>query len=367
VLCGAEGSLAFVTEAKINLVPIPQHTVLLNIRYGSFDAALRDAAVVMKLEAASSETVDARVLALAREDPIWLAVKDYFPDDPEGPPQGVNIVELLADSEADLAGKLARIEAELASGTGNGGRRGYTVARGEAAASAIWSMRKKSVGLLGNMQGEARPVPFVEDTVVPPEHLADYIAEFRAVLDKRGLVYGMFGHVDAGCLHVRPALDMKDPAQEALIREISDEVFALTRKYRGVLWGEHGKGRAIRVRTGVLRQPLPADAGDQGRLRSTQSAEPGQDRRPAWPRSAPYRRRADARTGRSAHSDRGAPGQRGLAALQRQRGLLQLRPGRCDVSVLEGDARAQAFAQGTCFADARMAAAAGRSRGRFVC
>ena len=96
--------------------------------------------------------------------------------------------------------------------------------------------------LLGNLQGEQRPVPFVEDTVVPPERLADYIAEFRAVLDRRGLVYGMFGHVDAGCLHVRPALDMKDPAQEKLVREISDEVYALTRKYQGVLWGEHGKG-----------------------------------------------------------------------------------------------------------------------------
>ena len=76
-------------------------------------------------------------------------------------------------------------------------------------------MRKKSVGLLGNMQGERRPMPFVEDTVVPPENLADYILEFRAALDRRGLVYGMFGHVDAGCLHVRPALDMKDPAQES--------------------------------------------------------------------------------------------------------------------------------------------------------
>src|SRR4030095_14143246 len=122
------------------------------------------------------------------------------------------------------------------------GRRGYTVARGEAAVLAIWNMRKKSVGLLGNMQGEKRPIPFVEDTVVPPESLADYIAEFRAALDRRGLVYGMFGHVDAGCLHVRPAIDMKDPAQEKLVREISDEVFALTRKYRVVRWGEHGKG-----------------------------------------------------------------------------------------------------------------------------
>lgn len=242
VLCGAEGSLAFVTEAKIRLTPIPHCTAVLNIRYDSFDAALRDAGALMRLEAASSETIDAKVLGLARQDAIWLAVKDYFPDDPQGPAQGVNIVEFLADDEAELAAKLVRVEAALNSGTTDTGRRGYTVARGEAAATAIWSMRKKSVGLLGNMQGERRPMPFVEDTVVPPERLADYIAEFRALLDRKGLVYGMFGHVDAGCLHVRPALDMKDPAQEALVREISDEVFALTRKYEGVLWGEHGKG-----------------------------------------------------------------------------------------------------------------------------
>ena len=111
-----------------------------------------------------------------------------------------------------------------------------------AAVERIWGMRKKAVGLLGNMKGGRRPIPFVEDTAVPPEHLADYIAEFRAALDRRGLIYGMFGHVDAGVLHVRPAIDMTDPAQEPLIRAITDEVAALTQKYGGVLWGEHGKG-----------------------------------------------------------------------------------------------------------------------------
>ena len=70
----------------------------------------------------------------------------------------------------------------------------------------------------------SRPLAFVEDTAVPPENLADYIAEFRETLDRRGLVYGMFGHVDAGVLHVRPAIDMKDPRQEALIREVTAEV-----------------------------------------------------------------------------------------------------------------------------------------------
>ena len=98
------------------------------------------------------------------------------------------------------------------------------------------------MGLLGNLAGERRPIPFVEDTAVPPEHLADYIKEFRAILDEYGLFYGMFGHVDAGCLHVRPALDLKDPEDEKLVRVISDRVNKLCKKYGGVIWGEHGTG-----------------------------------------------------------------------------------------------------------------------------
>lgn len=96
------------------------------------------------------------------------------------------------------------------------------------AVTRVYVMRKRSVGLLGNVEGEVRPQPFVEDTAVPPEQLADYIADFRALLDGYGLAYGMFGHVDAGVLHVRPALDMKDPAQAALVKPISDAVAALT-------------------------------------------------------------------------------------------------------------------------------------------
>src|SRR5690606_12436766 len=87
-----------------------------------------------------------------------------------------------------------------------------------------------------------RPIPFVEDTAVPPEKLADYIREFRSLLDSHGLRYGMFGHVDVGCLHVRPALNMRDPEDERLLRTLSDQVVALVKKYGGVLWAEHGKG-----------------------------------------------------------------------------------------------------------------------------
>ncbi len=70
----------------------------------------------------------------------------------------------------------------------------------------------------------------------PPENLADYISEFRALLDQHNLQYGMFGHVDAGVLHVRPALDLCDKEQVKLFKQISDEVAELTIKYGGLLW-----------------------------------------------------------------------------------------------------------------------------------
>jgi len=97
-------------------MPIPRHAALISIRYGSFDAALRDARRLVALEAASIETVDGTVLALARGDPIWLSVAEYLPDDAEGPAEGVNLVEILAQDAGRLEEKLQRVEAILATG-----------------------------------------------------------------------------------------------------------------------------------------------------------------------------------------------------------------------------------------------------------
>jgi FAD/FMN-containing dehydrogenase/Fe-S oxidoreductase len=242
VLCGSEGTLGFLAEATLNVLPLPTHMALVNLRYDSFDAALRDAQALVPFGAASIETVDSKVLALAQGDLIWADVATFFPDDDGERARGVNLIEFVGASEMEMEDALGRLTAALDAAGAAGGRRGYTVARGAADVERIWEMRKKSVGLLGNMKGNKRPIAFVEDTAVPPENLADYIAEFRAALDKRKLDYGMFGHVDAGVLHVRPAIDMKAPGAEALVRDITEEVVALTQQYGGLLWGEHGKG-----------------------------------------------------------------------------------------------------------------------------
>ncbi|SEQ73959.1 FAD/FMN-containing dehydrogenase [Amphritea atlantica] len=244
VLCGAEGSLAFIAEAKLNVLPIPKYSALVNLKYAGFQDSLEDAAELMSWGPTSIETVDSKVLNLAMNDIVWDTVKDYFPQH-EGEPaiQGINLIEYTGDDEDQLRAKVAKLTAYLDSVSGQPGKSfGYTVTFGAGEVNKIWGMRKKSVGLLGNGVGEQRPIPFVEDTAVPPENLAAYIKEFRALLDSHNLAYGMFGHVDAGVLHVRPAIDMKNEAEEGLIRTISDAVVALTQKYHGLIWGEHGKG-----------------------------------------------------------------------------------------------------------------------------
>ncbi|WP_371764804.1 FAD-binding and (Fe-S)-binding domain-containing protein [Massilia sp.] len=241
VLCGAEGSLGFVVEAKLNVLPIPSYSVLVNVQYASFMEALRDAQALMAHHPLSIETVDSKVLMLAMQDIVWNSVGEYFPQDARQPARGINLVEFSGDDAASVDARVTAFIAHLRSDT-TVVRLGHTVASGETEVKRVYSMRKRAVGLLGNVKGEARPQPFVEDTAVPPENLADYIAEFRALLDSHDLQYGMFGHVDAGVLHVRPALDMKDPRQAALVRPISDGVAALTQRYGGLLWGEHGKG-----------------------------------------------------------------------------------------------------------------------------
>ena len=244
VLCGAEGSLAFITEAKLNLTQIPKARTLVNIKYDTFDSALRNAPLMVEAKALSVETVDSKVLNLAKQDIVWHTVSDLITDVPDKVMDGINIVEFAGQDNAEITGQVAALTARLDEmlEKQQAGIIGYQVCTDLASINKIYNMRKKAVGLLGAAKGAAKPVPFTEDTCVPPENLADFIVEFRALLDEKGLAYGMFGHVDAGVLHVRPALDLCDPQQEILMQEISDRVVQLVAKYGGLMWGEHGKG-----------------------------------------------------------------------------------------------------------------------------
>ncbi|WP_286235636.1 D-2-hydroxyglutarate dehydrogenase YdiJ [Thalassotalea sediminis] len=243
LITGSEGSLAFVCEAKLNLTPIAPAKTLINIKYDSFDSALRHSPTLVEAKATSVETIDSKVLNLAKQDIIWHSVSELITDVEGQNMDGINIVEYNGQSIEGLAEQVEALTKQLDKDIENKtGVIGYQVTTDLASIGKIYAMRKKAVGLLGNTKGAQKPLAFAEDTAVPPEKLADFIVEFRELLDSYQLHYGMFGHVDAGVLHVRPALDMCDPEQEKIMRAISDKVVALTAKYGGLMWGEHGKG-----------------------------------------------------------------------------------------------------------------------------
>ncbi len=244
LVTGSEGTLGLVTAARVRLTKIPTVRRLVVLKYGRFEDALASAAEIVKSDPGAIETIDETVLELARDDIIFDAVGPYLVDAPDAvPTRTVNLVEFEGDDVGQVDAQVAALVADVERRQGaEGGPTGIVVAPDETARIALWSLRKKGVGLLGKKPGRRKPVAFVEDTVVPPENLPAYVAEFRAILDAEGVFYGMFGHIDVGCLHVRPALDLTDPEDEARLQRISDKVHAAVLRHGGVIWGEHGKG-----------------------------------------------------------------------------------------------------------------------------
>ncbi len=246
LVCGAEGTLGIVVEAELAIVPLAKHRRMVFVGYRTFDEAVAAAAPLGAFIPSAIETMDETVLALARTDEAWQGLDEVL--GATASLGAVNLVEFEGDDPSSLASKAAAM-AEAANGSGAAT---VQVIEHEPARRALWEVRERAVGLLGNMPGDRQPVAFVEDCAVPPERLPEFVREFRAILDRHGLASGMYGHVDAGCLHVRPALDLRDEADERLVREIADEVAALTHRLGGVLWGEHGKGFRSRFNEGFF-------------------------------------------------------------------------------------------------------------------
>ena len=244
LVCGAEGTLCTVVGAKLDLTVKPTYRALCVVKYENFDSALRHANVLIKAGVFSVETVDSKVLNLAKKDPVWLSVKDYITDVEGAEISGVNIVEFNGmDTEKVKAFMLKLYDQTIKqSQKRQMGILGACIVETKEGIAAVYGMRKKAVGLLGSAAGAKKLVAFTEDTVVPPENLADYILEFRALLDGMNVTYGMFGHVDTGLMHVRPALDLTTDEDREKLVKISDGVVELVKKYGGQMWGEHGRG-----------------------------------------------------------------------------------------------------------------------------
>ena len=246
---GAEGTLGPITRIRVKLRRIEAEKRLILAGFEDFRAALSAAVPLGDGQPTAVEVMDARTQGLAAD----AGLLGDLPEALRAPGIAPVFIEVNGDSAAEVAARVEAIQGILARLPG---LRATHLAVDSDEIRRLWSVRSAGVGLLGRTAGRARPVAFVEDAVVPPANLAAFLDDFLAVLDGHGLTYGIYGHADVGCLHVRPALDIDARTDRDRLVAVSDAVFALTRKHGGIFWGEHGKG----VRGAYLREWIGPEA-----------------------------------------------------------------------------------------------------------
>jgi FAD/FMN-containing dehydrogenase/Fe-S oxidoreductase len=239
-IAGSEGTLCFLTEIKLNIVPLPpKESGLVCVHCRCIDESLRATLVALKYKPYAVELIDDIILERADTNPeqrknsffVQKTPTDHFPI--------ILVVDLSRDTRAEIEQLAAQMEADMrAEGMGYH----FPLLFGEDT-KKIWTLRKAGLGLLGNLPGDEKAVAVIEDTAVDVHDLPDYIREFNEILTKHRMHSVHYAHAGSGELHLRPIINLKTKEGHQQYRMIAEEIATLVKKYDGSLSGEHGDGR----------------------------------------------------------------------------------------------------------------------------
>lgn len=245
LIAGSEGTLCFLTEIKLNLVPLPPaESGLVAVHCRSIDEALRATLVALKYRPYAVELIDNIILERAntnaeqRKNSFFVQRVPNAASELESFPT-ILVVDLSRNSRAEVEQLATDMEAEMrAEGMGYH----FPLLFGDDS-KKIWALRKAGLGLLGNLPGDAKAVAVIEDTAVDVRDQPDYIRDFNVILKKHGMTSVHYAHAGSGEIHLRPILNLKTAEGHRQFRMIAEEIATLVKKYDGSLSGEHGDGR----------------------------------------------------------------------------------------------------------------------------
>ncbi len=231
LLAGSEGTLGIITSAKLNLVPVPAYKTLYLIHFSELKAALEVVPQILETNPSAVELIDRMLIRLARANPAYLPLLESI----AGDPAAVLAVEYQGDELTGLTGKERILE-----------RFGPTAVLIDPADQAkIWKARKVGLGILQSKPGDAKPTTFIEDAAVPVEHLPAYALELRDFAGEIGVgEMAFYAHASAGCLHIRPQVNLKSSEGLRQMRQLAEKSLELVLKFNGTISGEHGEGFA---------------------------------------------------------------------------------------------------------------------------
>lgn len=236
LLAGSEGTLAFVTEIKVGLDPLPPKEIMVVCGHcDTLDKSFEANLVALKHHPTAIELMDGDILELSKGNPEQEKNRFFV----EGEPAALLITELRADTRKELDAQADALEKDLVdSGLVYLNTRVYG-----ADVQKVWALRKAGLGILGGMKGDAKPMGVIEDTAVAPKFLPAYMKDFQEMTHRLGANVVYYGHISTGELHLRPILNLKTKEGQTLFRQLATETAQLVKKHRGSISGEHGDGR----------------------------------------------------------------------------------------------------------------------------
>jgi len=247
LICGSEGTLGLVLEAKVRLAPLPRATALCIVHFHDLIDALQPVPAMLEHSPSAVELLDRIILREARTNPSARQYADFI----DGEPEAVQIVEFFApgssrgsdatQAEAQAAAN-ERAERFAADMQAKGVGYSRVLRTDPQTIPGVWELRRLGVGLQSNVKGRVKPLDFVDDACVPVEKLADYIEKLRAICTRHGVAMPICAHASVGVLHPKPALDLHRGEDRAKMKAIAWEAFELVKSYGGAWSGEHGDG-----------------------------------------------------------------------------------------------------------------------------
>ncbi len=236
LLAGSEGTLAFTTEIKLNLINLPpKDKAVVCVHFAELEQAFNANLIALKYKPMAVELMDKTMLDCTKGN-IEQAKNRFFVKDN---PEAILIIEFAAENIAEINDTIEKMEAEMK--RENFGYH-FPVVYGNNI-KKVWNLRKAGLGVLSNVPGDAKPVSVLEDTAVSVKKWPLYMRDFKKLLAKYNLNCVYHAHIGTGELHLRPMLNLKNKKDVELFHLIALETAKLVKHYKGSLSGEHGDGR----------------------------------------------------------------------------------------------------------------------------
>lgn len=252
LLVGAQGTLGLMTKANLRLVPVKKHAEMLVVLLYDFKHLAEIINLVLPLQPESFETYDDKTLKLALEyfpdfakklgtknrfETAWKFLPEFLLLWEKKLPKLVLQVEFTGNDPKELEQKIQELKEKLKP------LHPKTKVVHDEEEKKYWLIRRDSFGLLSSKIKEMYASPFIDDIVVKPEYLPEFLPRFNRVMKKYPSIKATFaGHVGNGNFHVIPLVKLTDPQEQTLVFKLAEEVFKLVMEYKGSTSGEHNDG-----------------------------------------------------------------------------------------------------------------------------